>query len=248
MFTMMGLVVVFVLAMTSVLAMPTNLEKSGIPQGFRLVERDIVEESWPDSRNAHSSERKLWPLRTVPYTFAKSFDSQSRRAIIAGFELIETNTCIKFKPRVKEVDYLKIIEEDGCWSFVGRRGKKQEISLPTGCRQLQTVVHELMHTLGFYHEHNRFDRDEYVDIRFQNIEKDNYDQFERRKQSKSKVFRPFDFMSTMLYEPNSFSKNKRNTIVSKVKGKRVLRDEGKPSMSAGDILSLNKLYKCAGYL
>jgi hypothetical protein len=32
------------------------------------------------------------------------------------------------------------------------------------------IVHELMHTLGFYHEHQRPDRDEFVSINLKNVE------------------------------------------------------------------------------
>ena len=49
------------------------------------------------------------------------------------------------------------------------RWGSQKISLGFGCWSKGVAVHEMMHTLGFYHEHSRIDRDGYVKILWQNI-------------------------------------------------------------------------------
>ena len=43
------------------------------------------------------------------------------------------------------------------------------VYLGTGCENKGTILHELLHLLGFYHEHNRADRDTYLRIYEQNI-------------------------------------------------------------------------------
>ena len=40
----------------------------------------------------------------------------------------------------------------------------QGIALGPGCVTLETVLHELGHTIGFFHEHNRPDRDEFISV------------------------------------------------------------------------------------
>lgn len=44
------------------------------------------------------------------------------------------------------------------------------LSLP-GCIKWGTIQHEFLHSLGFWHEHTRYDRDKYVSIQWENIEK-----------------------------------------------------------------------------
>lgn len=41
--------------------------------------------------------------------------------------------------------------------------------LGSHCTTIGTVIHEFMHALGFWHEHQRLDRDEYIKIIVDNI-------------------------------------------------------------------------------
>lgn len=53
---------------------------------------------------------------------------------------------------------------------MGRSGDKQLVSLQKfGCIRHGIIQHELLHALGFYHEHTRTDRDKYIKINWDNI-------------------------------------------------------------------------------
>ena len=57
--------------------------------------------------------------------------------------------CIKFVERTNQAHYLNIIRENGCWSFIGKSNVSQDLSLGFGCVYQDSVMHELVHALGF---------------------------------------------------------------------------------------------------
>ena len=52
--------------------------------------------------------------------------------------------------------------------FTGDTGQ-QTLTLGEGCFSQDTIIHEFIHAIGFYHEHARPDRNDYIDIQWDNI-------------------------------------------------------------------------------
>ncbi len=105
-------------------------------------------------------------------------------------------------------------------------------------------MHEILHAVGFYHEHMRSDRDQYITVNWDNIENGMQDQFTKVPASQNRLLTRFDFDSIMIYGTKAFSKNGRNTMTPKVKGAKMIESHFKRSLSPSDVISVNKLYKC----
>ncbi|CAB1322804.1 unnamed protein product [Coregonus sp. 'balchen'] len=88
-----------------------------------------------------------------------------------GLQSFAGFSCINFVKRTNHRDYLHIQSQNGCWSYVGRSGNAQVVSLSrSGCVYHGTTQHELLHALGFNHEQTRSDRDNHIRVLLQNVQ------------------------------------------------------------------------------
>ncbi|KAM8939156.1 embryonic protein UVS.2-like [Pelodytes ibericus] len=178
----------------------------------------------------------------VPYTISPDYNANQLSTIAAAMQDFATLTCVRFVPRTTEPDFIAIISDSGCWSYVGKTGGSQEVSLSrNGCVTLGTVQHELNHALGFYHEQSRSDRDNYIDIITDDILPglaDNFDKYDTNN-----LGLEYDYSSVMHYGRFAFSRSSSlPTIVPKP-------DPNVPigqryGLSSLDISKINKLYQC----
>ena len=145
-----------------------------------------------------------------------------------------------------------------CLSFVGMETELaeksyydgQEVFLTRECSNNRgTIIHELGHVIGFYHEQNRPDRDNYIRVISENIVDGYQELFERLPTSATTDLGvPYDFGSVMHYPLNAYSKNGNNTL-------EVLRDPlnytatgvvgQRQRLSNYDARQANLLYACS---
>ncbi|XP_071519355.1 astacin-like isoform X2 [Panulirus ornatus] len=159
-------------------------------------------------RAAILGDEYLWPNAIVPYIFGSSVTSYQEMVIKEGMADIEKKTCIRFVERTIQQNYLEIVTDDsGCWSYVGTIGGKQMLSLDiNGCIYNGTAIHELMHAIGFYHEHDRNDRDDYIIIHYENVIPGYEDAFDKDTFWRY-VGEDYNYFSIMHYGTYSFSVN-----------------------------------------
>ena len=124
---------------------------------------------------------------------------------------------------------------------------QQVISLGPGCVNIGTVIHELGHAIGFWHEQSRPDRDRYVIVHRQNIIPNHEHNFNVRRDSDYHG-ELYNFGSVMHYGGTAFSRNGRPTI--SVRDQLLHEFEGTPSIGQRralteiDARQINKHYGC----
>ncbi|XP_076142843.1 low choriolytic enzyme-like [Alosa pseudoharengus] len=187
---------------------------------------------WPKSKNGKVQ---------VPYYISNDFSSREKSIIQRGLDSFTSNTCIRFKSRQSERDYIGIYSRNGCYSYIGRRGGQQVVSLSrNGCLHHGTIQHELLHVLGFNHEQARSDRDNHIRVIWENIIDDKKHNFNKMKTLNQNS--PYDYNSVMQYNRFAFSKNRRPTMVPIPNNDMEFGQA--TEMSENDIIRVNKLYKC----
>jgi hypothetical protein len=102
-----------------------------------------------------------------------------------------------------------IFDGDGCYSSLGKTGGQQYISLQkNGCLYSGTIHHQFMHAAGFALENNRSDRDNHVDILWDNILQDWKSQYEKTNPNGYGLQSNYNYYSIMHYPYNAPGANK----------------------------------------
>lgn len=163
----------------------------------------------------------LWSNSIMPFVIGSGFSSQMATEINNAINFINSsdagvNICVL--PRSGQSDYVKFQPSNGCNSKIGRSGGEQLINLDDisdgrGC-YYSDIIHEIFHAAGLWHTHSREDRNNFVNINYNNVINGEAHNFNQHISDGIDIG-AYDYNSIMHYGPYDFSSTGQPTITRK---------------------------------
>lgn len=132
-------------------------------------------DSDPAHVDAHAQKPMPWPGGVVPYDLSKLTDAQQAMARRGMQRWADTGANITFVARSNQVEYVNFTGQTSAGnntSHVGfQPGARSDVNITSFWWQQGEWMpaHELGHVLGLFHEHARWDRDQYITVHYENI-------------------------------------------------------------------------------
>lgn len=187
---------------------------------------------------------RLWPNGQVPYHINSS-NIELHNVVEQAIQAFHNSTCVRFVPRTNQRDYINIIDDEvGCHSFLGRKlgGGEQILLLGKGCKKVGIAIHELMHAIGFFAEHQRTDRDEHIVIIEDNITPNSLSQYNKATTDQMLLIGNYDMDSIMHHPSGSFA---RRPELPTMRAKNSDRTNfGGEVLTTEDIRKIKIIYSC----
>ena len=206
-------------------------------------------------KRAAASDRQIWSGGIIPFTYNSSLSVEVRNKIRKAMDEYEKATCLQFIEYSNQSDYIYFtdVKKGVCSSnSIGRRKGRLTINLSRGCQHHRTILHEIGHALGFWHEHTRPDRDFYVKILGENIKSGLGHNFMKRK-DKTLDYQgsTYDYGSIMHYRKTAFvNASCSGCFTVDVSNSSEYERQGRPNigrehhLSKKDVEQTNRLYSC----
>jgi astacin len=198
------------------------------PRGVKKGTRDAV---------AITGDSYRWPGGRIPYFIASTVPDQQR--VIDAINHWNTMLAgvITLVPRTSETVWVNFIRSNACSSSVGMYRSGNYVYVGDSC-SVGSVVHEIGHIVGLWHEQSREDRNSHVRILYENIIASALSNFGIQTTYGTDIGE-YDFNSIMHYPAYAFSSNGQNTIETIPPGIPIGQ---RTALSTGDIAGVRSMY------
>ncbi|XP_060082578.1 zinc metalloproteinase nas-4-like [Ylistrum balloti] len=227
-------------------------EDHEIPDTEFIGDKDTQDWSIGDKRNAintNTYHTALWTGGVVPYVISSSYPASVRQTFETAMREIENDTkvhgktCVHFVPRTTQTDYVQVVPGTGCHSPVGHHRGRGDVSLGHGCESKGTAMHEFLHVLGFFHEHERYDRDNYVTVHLENVVQSNQKDYSKETTRQMNTLGvSYDYGSIMHYGAYAFAADKSKPTMTPKSHSAVIGQ--RLALSRKDVQKIQLLYNC----
>ncbi|MGH9629273.1 MAG: M12 family metallopeptidase, partial [Bryobacteraceae bacterium] len=153
---------------------------------------------------AQAASRYRWPDAVIPYEIG---NVANRERVLEAVAEWNSQAPVRLVERTNQPNWLRFErQESGCSSFVGMIGiGSQELNVSETC-DVPAIIHELGHAAGLFHEQARQDRDFYLRVLYENMDKRQFNQYNHHISDGVDVG-SYDYGSIMHYSVSGFSRN-----------------------------------------
>jgi astacin (peptidase family M12A) len=189
--------------------------------------------------SATKPEARRWPGPVVPYEIDPNFDNPNRiRDAIRNHWEAKTN--IRFVRRAYQSDFVMFRHGQECNSPVGHQSGMQYVNLAPNC-PVRSIIHEIGHASGLIHEHQRSDRNTFVQVQEANIQPGRGYNFDRIENSTNLT--DYDLRSIMHYPTDNWAVGGMPTLLP-IDPNAVLNTS--TTFTPLDLQAINALYPNVG--